>query len=198
MAAAIAAGVADPARIAIMGGSYGGYSTLFALGHSAQLYRCGISMAGVTDWIAFLDDSDIAEYKSASRHWREQLGGELPVLNLPTDHPRPPVQTFNGRIHTTRLDAPLVEKLKALAQAQGHGLLPEVGQLPARDFVLVDAACGAGQTGLERGVHAAHGFPVGLQGADVGKAQAGIALGVGQGCDQRRGGRLARGSGQGR
>lgn len=71
---AIAAGVADPARIAIMGGSYGGYSTLFALGHSPQLYRCGISMAGVTDWIAFLDDSDIAEYKSASRHWREQLG----------------------------------------------------------------------------------------------------------------------------
>lgn len=71
---AIAAGVADPQRIAIMGGSYGGYSTLFALGHSPQLYRCGISMAGVTDWLAFLDDSDIAEYKSASRHWREQLG----------------------------------------------------------------------------------------------------------------------------
>lgn len=71
---AIAAGVADPARIAITGMSYGGYSALFALGHNPELYRCGISLAGVTDWIAFLDDSDIAEYKSASRHWREQLG----------------------------------------------------------------------------------------------------------------------------
>ncbi|MFY0566445.1 condensation domain-containing protein [Archangium lansingense] len=60
--------------------------------------------------------------QALEKYWREQLGGELPVLNLPTDHPRPPVQTFNGRIHTTRLDAPLVEKLKALAQAQGSTL----------------------------------------------------------------------------
>jgi acetyl esterase/lipase len=71
---AIATGVADPRRVAIMGASYGGYSTLFALGHNPELYRCGISVAGVSDWLAFLDRSDIAEYKSASRHWREQLG----------------------------------------------------------------------------------------------------------------------------
>lgn len=71
---AISAGVADPKRLAIMGMSYGGYSTLFGLGRSPGLYRCGISIAGVTDWSAFLEDSDVAEYKSASRHWREQLG----------------------------------------------------------------------------------------------------------------------------
>jgi dipeptidyl aminopeptidase/acylaminoacyl peptidase len=71
---AIAAGVADPKRIAIMGGSYGGYSTLFGLGHNPDLYRCGISLFGVTDWLAFFEDSDIAEYKSAKRYWREQLG----------------------------------------------------------------------------------------------------------------------------
>lgn len=71
---AVAAGVADPQRIAIMGGSYGGYSTLFALGKTPDLYRCGISAFGVSDWLAFLDDSDIAEYKPASRYWREQLG----------------------------------------------------------------------------------------------------------------------------
>jgi dipeptidyl aminopeptidase/acylaminoacyl peptidase len=71
---AIAAGVADPKRIAIMGGSYGGYSTLFALGRSSELYRCGISFAGVTDWTAFLDKSDVADYKEATRFWREQLG----------------------------------------------------------------------------------------------------------------------------
>ncbi|WP_375773038.1 amino acid adenylation domain-containing protein [Archangium gephyra] len=60
--------------------------------------------------------------QTLEKYWREQLGGELPVLNLPTDHPRPPVQTFNGRIHTTRLDSRLVEGLKALAQAQGSTL----------------------------------------------------------------------------
>lgn len=71
---AIAAGLADPDRIAIAGSSYGGYSALFALGHNPELYRCGISMAGVTDWPAIYDDSDVANYKEAKRHWREQIG----------------------------------------------------------------------------------------------------------------------------
>jgi dipeptidyl aminopeptidase/acylaminoacyl peptidase len=71
---AIAAGVADPKHIAIMGASYGGYSTLFGLGRTPELYRCGIAVAGVTDWPAFFEDSDIAEYKSSKGYWREQLG----------------------------------------------------------------------------------------------------------------------------
>jgi dipeptidyl aminopeptidase/acylaminoacyl peptidase len=71
---AIAAGVADPKRIAIIGASYGGYSALFALGHNPDLYRCGISQAGVTDWTAFLGNSDVADYKEATRYWHEQLG----------------------------------------------------------------------------------------------------------------------------
>ncbi|ACB73295.1 S9 family peptidase [Opitutus terrae] len=72
---AIAAGVADPQRIAIYGSSYGGYSALFALGHSGGLYRCGISMAGVTDWLEIFDDrkSDPAA-KAANRHWRREIG----------------------------------------------------------------------------------------------------------------------------
>ena len=71
---AIAAGVADPKRIAVMGASYGGYSTLFALGHNPELYRCGISMAGVTDWPAIYEASDVAENKAALKYWREQIG----------------------------------------------------------------------------------------------------------------------------
>lgn len=71
---AIAAGVADPRRIAILGMSYGGYSALFALGHNPELYRCGISFAGVTDWPAIYEDSDVAESKLASKYWREQIG----------------------------------------------------------------------------------------------------------------------------
>ena len=74
---AIAAGVADPKRIAIMGGSYGGYSTLFGLGHNPELYRCGISIAGVTDWPAIYEDSDVAESKAAKRYWREQIGDPI-------------------------------------------------------------------------------------------------------------------------
>jgi dipeptidyl aminopeptidase/acylaminoacyl peptidase len=71
---AIAAGVANPKRIAIMGSSYGGYSTLFGLGHNAELYRCGISLFGMTDWLAFFEQSDIADYKVAKLYWHGQLG----------------------------------------------------------------------------------------------------------------------------
>jgi len=71
---AIAAGVADPARIAIFGMSYGGYSALFALGHNPELYRCGISAAGVTDWPGIYEDSDVSDSKAARAYWREQIG----------------------------------------------------------------------------------------------------------------------------
>jgi amino acid adenylation domain-containing protein len=51
--------------------------------------------------------------------WREQLSGDLPVLNLPIDHPRPPVQSLQGASHAFALDAGLTSQLKALAQARG-------------------------------------------------------------------------------
>lgn len=71
---AIQAGVADRTRVAIMGSSYGGYSALFALGHDPELYRCGISLAGVTDWPGLYEASDVAENKAAKKHWLEQIG----------------------------------------------------------------------------------------------------------------------------
>jgi dipeptidyl aminopeptidase/acylaminoacyl peptidase len=46
---AIAQGIADPKRICIMGGSYGGYSTLMGLINDPDLYKCGINTVGVTD-----------------------------------------------------------------------------------------------------------------------------------------------------
>jgi amino acid adenylation domain-containing protein len=51
-------------------------------------------------------------------YWREQLAGELPVLNLPTDSPRSPVQTYQGASHSFRLTEELAQRLKGLAQAQ--------------------------------------------------------------------------------
>ncbi|MFA5058944.1 MAG: alpha/beta fold hydrolase, partial [Opitutaceae bacterium] len=47
---AVQQGIADPHRLAIMGSSYGGYSTLFALAQMPALFRCGIAYAAVSDW----------------------------------------------------------------------------------------------------------------------------------------------------
>ncbi|HWN42523.1 MAG TPA: amino acid adenylation domain-containing protein [Thermoanaerobaculia bacterium] len=51
--------------------------------------------------------------------WREQLAGELPVLELPLDRPRPPVQTFRGAKLPVTLPA---EALRNLARGQGATL----------------------------------------------------------------------------
>jgi len=72
---AVAAGVADPKRIAICGGSYGGYSALFALGHNPDLYRCGISIAGVTDWPEIYGSRESgSDEQAANRYWRREIG----------------------------------------------------------------------------------------------------------------------------
>ncbi|RCJ26206.1 non-ribosomal peptide synthetase [Nostoc minutum NIES-26] len=52
-------------------------------------------------------------------YWQQQLAGELPVLNLPTDKPRPPIQTYNGASYNFTLSPELTEKLKKLAQTEG-------------------------------------------------------------------------------
>jgi len=55
-------------------------------------------------------------------YWRDNLRGRLPTLNLPTDRPRPPVQTYRGASFTFRLEEPLVRRLKGLARAGGATL----------------------------------------------------------------------------
>jgi dipeptidyl aminopeptidase/acylaminoacyl peptidase len=52
---AVAQGITDPQRMAILGASYGGYSALMGLIQTPDLYRCGVSLAGVTDWAPLIE-----------------------------------------------------------------------------------------------------------------------------------------------
>ena len=56
------------------------------------------------------------------QYWQEQLAGELPILNLLADKPRPTVQTYQGTGHILKLDEELIQKLKDLALASGKTL----------------------------------------------------------------------------
>ncbi len=51
-------------------------------------------------------------------YWKAQLSGELPVLDLPSDRPRPPFQTFNGARLNRTLPAALSAALRNLAQQE--------------------------------------------------------------------------------
>ena len=55
-------------------------------------------------------------------YWLEQLSGELPVLELPTDFPRPAVQSFDGRTVKFDIGKERTEKLKELAARTGTTL----------------------------------------------------------------------------
>ncbi|TCP66050.1 non-ribosomal peptide synthetase [Baia soyae] len=55
-------------------------------------------------------------------YWEGQLGGELPVLNLPYDRPRPIQQTFQGSLQHFTISSSLLEKLKELSQQEGISL----------------------------------------------------------------------------
>jgi len=61
----IAQGVADPSRVAIYGGSYGGYATLAGLAFTPDLYACGVDYVGVSNLLTFM--------KSIPPYWKPFL-----------------------------------------------------------------------------------------------------------------------------
>jgi amino acid adenylation domain-containing protein len=63
-----------------------------------------------------------AEGKRHWDYWREQLSGTLPTLAMPTDRPRPAIQTFNGTAYHFDLDAALMSRLREIATRQNTTL----------------------------------------------------------------------------
>ncbi len=64
--AMLTTGLIDPARVALMGGSFGGYLTLKGLVDEPDLYRCGVAISGVYDWEQLIKDKkyDATQYGS--------------------------------------------------------------------------------------------------------------------------------------
>jgi dipeptidyl aminopeptidase/acylaminoacyl peptidase len=58
-------GIADPKRIAIYGGSYGGYATLAGLAFTPDIYACGVDYVGVSNLFTFM--------KSIPPYWKPFL-----------------------------------------------------------------------------------------------------------------------------
>ena len=72
----IATGQADPARICIVGASYGGYAALIAGAQNPELYKCVVSRAGIADLVTTLKwerdthGGDSETYK----YWKTSMG----------------------------------------------------------------------------------------------------------------------------
>ncbi len=58
-------------------------------------------------------------YAGQERYWQAALSGELPVLALPTDYPRPPVQSQEGAVLSYEIDPKIAAGLKKMAGETG-------------------------------------------------------------------------------
>jgi condensation domain-containing protein len=63
-----------------------------------------------------------AEGERLWKYWQRQLAGPLPVLNLPTDRPRLPIQSHRGGSYEFNLSDELSGRLKTLAKGLGTTL----------------------------------------------------------------------------
>ncbi|MDV2998930.1 MAG: Linear gramicidin synthase subunit B [Chroococcopsis gigantea SAG 12.99] len=55
-------------------------------------------------------------------YWKQRLTGELPILQLFTDKPRPPMPTFSGSRYSFNISDVLTTKIKKMSQEQGATL----------------------------------------------------------------------------
>jgi amino acid adenylation domain-containing protein len=60
-----------------------------------------------------------AELDAQLAYWKRQLDASPPLLELPTDRPRPAMQSYRGATHSFVMPASLAEALQALSQREG-------------------------------------------------------------------------------
>ncbi|PMW96615.1 MULTISPECIES: condensation domain-containing protein, partial [unclassified Pseudomonas] len=89
----------------------------FSQGEMPQLPGMPIQYADYALWQR--DWMEAGEKARQLAYWRDLLGGEQPVLELPFDHQRPAQQSHRGARLDVALPAALATDLKALAQAHG-------------------------------------------------------------------------------
>ncbi|QDY84672.1 amino acid adenylation domain-containing protein [Paenibacillus polymyxa] len=100
--------------------AFDGLSADILLGEMMKLYRgeslpelC-IQYKDYAVWQQQLAEHD--EMKRQEKYWLEQMQGDLPTLDLPTDYPRPSVQQFEGDIYDIQVERNVAAKLKEFAK----------------------------------------------------------------------------------
>jgi len=129
----------------------------FSQGRSSPLGELPVQYADFAAWQRKRLTDDI--YARQLEYWRRQLEGAVPLLDLPTERPRPPVQTFRGSVETSSLPASLSDSLNILSRREGVSLFMTLlaafqvllyrysGQ---QDISVGSPIANRGRTGLER------------------------------------------------
>jgi dipeptidyl aminopeptidase/acylaminoacyl peptidase len=129
-------GIADPGRMCIVGWSYGGYAALTAAVKDPHLYRCAVSIAGVSDMSQLANDEDrfYGGYQAARESTgtdKAQLAAQSPVLHA--DQIKIPVLLVHGDQDSTVALAQSEAMAKAL---KSHGVPSELVVIKGGDHQL--------------------------------------------------------------
>ena len=142
-------GIADPDRVGIMGGSYGGYATLAGLAFTPDVYAAGVSIVGPSNIITLLES--IPPYWGPIRHTflervgdpedeedRERLKEQSPLFSA--EEIKAPLMVIQGandpRVVQHESDQ-IVEAMRDLdrpveylvAEDEGHGFVGNINRL---------------------------------------------------------------------
>ncbi|MEG4011367.1 MULTISPECIES: non-ribosomal peptide synthetase [unclassified Microcoleus] len=88
----------------------------FCTGKPSPLPELSVQYADFASWQRQWLQGEVLETQLA--YWKKQLGGNLPVLNLPTDRPRSAVQTFRGAVHKFTIPKAIAEEITLLSQRE--------------------------------------------------------------------------------
>ncbi len=92
----------------------------FNRGEASGLTELSVHYADFALWQREWLAGDVLE--AQLKYWQEQLGGQLPVLNLPTDRPRPAVSSYRGTRQPIAISKPTSDRVKALSRKEGATL----------------------------------------------------------------------------
>jgi amino acid adenylation domain-containing protein len=93
--------------------------TAFVEGRTPELPALPIQYTDFACWERNWLQGEVLEEQLA--YWRRQLQ-DLPVLHLPSDRPRPAVQTYRGATYPLQISPTLTQALEALSQQSGVSL----------------------------------------------------------------------------
>jgi amino acid adenylation domain-containing protein len=106
--------ISDGWSLTVLGRELGTLYDAYHAGESSPLPDLTIQYADFAVWQREWLQGEVLEKQLA--YWREQLGGELPVLDLFTDRPRPAIQTYRGSAVDLELSVEATERLKQIGQ----------------------------------------------------------------------------------
>jgi amino acid adenylation domain-containing protein len=92
----------------------------FVAGEAGSLPPLRIQYADFSEWRRQWLKDEVLEQQLA--YWREQLGGELPVIQLPAERTRPALPTYRGSRVAVELPAELTAQLDTLSRREGMTL----------------------------------------------------------------------------